>query len=158
MEDDGELLAERQAADPQRDRSRGVLIDQGPAEQFVGEMVVHVPSISAVPLYRLLPTGRTSDSLRREMKLIYKPFGIILGILGGLLGKQLFDFVWTKIDDEEPPEATTQEARWGKILAHRGAPGHDLQGHARGRRPPGRQGLVLPHRVRGRARSARTRE
>ena len=39
------------------------------------------------------------------MKLIYKPFGIILGILGGLLGKRLFDFVWTKIDDEEPPEA-----------------------------------------------------
>ena len=38
------------------------------------------------------------------MKLIYKPFGIILGIVGGLLGKRLFDFVWTKIDDEDPPE------------------------------------------------------
>ena len=50
------------------------------------------------------------------MKLIYKPFGIILGILGGLLGKRLFDFIWTKIDDEEPPEATTQEARWSKVL------------------------------------------
>ena len=50
------------------------------------------------------------------MKLIYKPFGIILGILGGLLGKRLFEFVWTKIDDEEPPEPTTQEADWGKIL------------------------------------------
>jgi hypothetical protein len=50
------------------------------------------------------------------MKLLYKPFGIIFGLLGGLLGKRLFDFVWTKIDDEEPPEATTQEAPWGKIL------------------------------------------
>ena len=80
------------------------------------------------------------------MKLIYKPFGIILGILGGLLGKRLFEFVWTKIDDEEPPEPTTQEADWGKILAHGGAPGHDLQVHARDRRSPGRQGLVLPHR------------
>ena len=48
VEDDRELLAEREAGDPERDRSRGVLIDQGPAEQFVGEMVVHVPSISAV--------------------------------------------------------------------------------------------------------------
>ena len=48
VEDDRELLAERKAGDPERDRSRGVLIDQGPAEQFVGEMVVHVPSISAV--------------------------------------------------------------------------------------------------------------
>jgi hypothetical protein len=51
------------------------------------------------------------------MKLIYKPFGIILGILGGLVGKRIFNFVWTKIDDEDPPKATTQEARWGKILA-----------------------------------------
>jgi Protein of unknown function (DUF4235) len=50
------------------------------------------------------------------MKLLYKPFGIIFGILGGLLGKRLFDFVWTKIDDEEPPEATTEEAKWGKIV------------------------------------------
>ena len=50
------------------------------------------------------------------MKLLYKPFGLILGILGGLLGKQLFDFVWTRIDDKEPPEATTQEAQWSKVL------------------------------------------
>jgi hypothetical protein len=50
------------------------------------------------------------------MKLLYKPFGIIFGILGGLLGKRLFDFVWTKIDDEEPPEATTEQAQWGKIV------------------------------------------
>ena len=51
------------------------------------------------------------------MKLIYKPFGIIFGILGGLLGKRFFDFIWTKIDDEEPPKATTQQARWGKVIA-----------------------------------------
>jgi len=40
------------------------------------------------------------DSLRL-VKLLYKPFGLILGIIGGLLGKQLFDYVWTKLDDEE---------------------------------------------------------
>jgi hypothetical protein len=51
------------------------------------------------------------------MKLIYKPLGIILGILGGLAGRRVFDFVWTKLDDEEPPEATTQEAKLGKVLA-----------------------------------------
>ena len=51
------------------------------------------------------------------MKLLYKPFGLIFGIIGGLLGKQLFDFVWTKLDDQEPPEATTQEATWPKVLA-----------------------------------------
>ncbi len=50
------------------------------------------------------------------MKLIYKPIGVILGILGGLIGKRIFDFVWTKIDDEEPPEATTQETEWTKVI------------------------------------------
>jgi hypothetical protein len=51
------------------------------------------------------------------MKLIYKPFGIILGILAGLIGRQLFNLVWGRIDEEEPPEATTEEAPWAKILA-----------------------------------------
>ena len=50
------------------------------------------------------------------MKLLYKPFGLILGIIGGLLGKQLFDYVWTKFDDQEPPEATTQQTTWPKVL------------------------------------------
>jgi hypothetical protein len=51
------------------------------------------------------------------MGLIYKPFGMLLGILGGLLGKRLFDFVWEKVDDEEPPEATTQQTSWARVLA-----------------------------------------
>ena len=50
------------------------------------------------------------------MGLIYKPFGIILGIIGGLVGRKLFDFAWTKIDDEEPPEATTQETSWARVI------------------------------------------
>jgi hypothetical protein len=51
------------------------------------------------------------------MKLIYKPFGLILGILAGLLGRKAFDFVWEKIDDEEPPEPTTELASWRRVLA-----------------------------------------
>jgi hypothetical protein len=50
------------------------------------------------------------------MGVIYKPFGIILGLLGGLAGKKLFDFVWTKIDDQEPPEATTRDVSWPRLL------------------------------------------
>ena len=50
------------------------------------------------------------------MGAIYKPFGIILGILAGLLGKRIFNFVWTKIDDEDPPKPTTEETSWGKLL------------------------------------------
>ena len=50
------------------------------------------------------------------MKLLYKPIGIIFGIIGGLIGKRLFDFVWTKIDDEEPPEPTTEATTWGRVI------------------------------------------
>ena len=50
------------------------------------------------------------------MGLIYKPFGIILGLLAGLAGKKLFNVAWTKIDDEDPPKATTEIAPWAKIL------------------------------------------
>jgi hypothetical protein len=50
------------------------------------------------------------------MTLIYKPFGIILGILAALAGKRAFNFAWTKIDDEDPPKATTEEAVWAKLL------------------------------------------
>jgi hypothetical protein len=50
------------------------------------------------------------------VKLIYKPFGLILGILAGLVGKKAFDFAWTKIDDSEPPKGTTEAAPWGKII------------------------------------------
>jgi len=50
------------------------------------------------------------------MGVIYKPFGIVLGILAGLLGKRIFNFIWEKIDDEDPPKATTEETTWAKLL------------------------------------------
>ena len=38
------------------------------------------------------------------------------GIVAGLVGKRLFNFAWTKIDDEDPPKGTTEYAPWVKIL------------------------------------------
>jgi uncharacterized protein DUF4235 len=51
------------------------------------------------------------------MGLIYKPFGIVLGILAALLGKRVFNFAWRKIDDEDPPKATTEQTTWPRLLA-----------------------------------------
>lgn len=50
------------------------------------------------------------------MKLLYKPFGIVLGLLAGFLSKKLFEKAWGLIDQEEPPNATTQQTTWPKVL------------------------------------------
>lgn len=51
------------------------------------------------------------------MTLIYKPIGIILGLLGGLVGKRVFAAVWSKIDEEDPPKPTTEDTTWPKLVA-----------------------------------------
>jgi hypothetical protein len=51
------------------------------------------------------------------MTIIYKPIGLILGILGGILGRQAFNQVWSKIDDEEPPEPTTRDTSIRRVVA-----------------------------------------
>jgi Protein of unknown function (DUF4235) len=51
------------------------------------------------------------------MKLIYKPIGIILGILGGIAGRQVFNQVWQRFDDEEPPKPTTRETTLPRLIS-----------------------------------------
>lgn len=50
------------------------------------------------------------------MKLLYKPFGVLAGILGGLVARRLFTALWGVVDEREPPEATTERASWPKVL------------------------------------------
>jgi xanthosine utilization system XapX-like protein len=49
-------------------------------------------------------------------KLIYKPFGLMVGIIAGLVSRKVFEAVWGIFDKEEPPSATTREADWPKVL------------------------------------------
>ncbi|MCW3003826.1 MAG: hypothetical protein JWQ20_3124 [Conexibacter sp.] len=51
------------------------------------------------------------------MKLLYKPFGLALGLMAALVSRKLFDAVWGILDKEEPPKPTTREADWSKVLA-----------------------------------------
>ena len=53
----------------------------------------------------------------QAMKLVYRPFGIIFGLLGGQLAKKVFNFIWSKIDDEEAPKPTTEGTPWVKVLS-----------------------------------------
>jgi hypothetical protein len=50
------------------------------------------------------------------MKLLYRPFGIALGMVAGMLAKSVFNWIWSRFDDEEAPEPTIEESSWPKVL------------------------------------------
>ncbi len=51
------------------------------------------------------------------MKLLYKPFAFVAGIIGKRLGKHAFNALWTEIDDSPaPPAPTAGEANLIKAI------------------------------------------
>lgn len=50
------------------------------------------------------------------MSLLYKPFAIVAGIIGGRLARRAFTAVWGAIDDEKPPKAMMEQASLPRIL------------------------------------------
>jgi hypothetical protein len=50
------------------------------------------------------------------MKLVYKPFGLVFGIIAGLISRKVFDAIWARIDEEQPPTPTTDEVPVAKVL------------------------------------------
>jgi hypothetical protein len=51
------------------------------------------------------------------MKLLFTPFSIVLGLIAGMIGKKIFEQVWSLIDDEDPPESEHRDTTWGKVVA-----------------------------------------
>jgi hypothetical protein len=50
------------------------------------------------------------------MRLLYRPFGIVVGLVAGFLASKVFDRIWSKLDKEEAPKATQDETTWAKVL------------------------------------------
>ncbi len=50
------------------------------------------------------------------MKLLYKPFAIIAGIIGAKLGQSVFKTLWSAIDKTDPPRPTTPDASLPKVV------------------------------------------
>jgi hypothetical protein len=68
---------------------------------------------------RLCPVGenrRQRGRLQAEMKILYKPFAIIAGVIAARLGRQAFKTVWAKIDSADPPDPTTADATLPKVV------------------------------------------
>ncbi|HKJ35013.1 MAG TPA: DUF4235 domain-containing protein [Solirubrobacterales bacterium] len=49
-------------------------------------------------------------------KLLYKPLGLILGALAGVIASKLFEKVWEAISDEDPADPDDRDAGWGEVL------------------------------------------
>ncbi|HEX8975803.1 MAG TPA: DUF4235 domain-containing protein [Solirubrobacteraceae bacterium] len=50
------------------------------------------------------------------MKLIYKPFALMAGLIASRLGRSAFQTLWTRIDDAPPPKPGTGEGSVAKVV------------------------------------------
>lgn len=51
------------------------------------------------------------------IRAVYKPFGLIVSVLGGVLASALFSRVWRAIaHEDDSPDATDRDRGWSEIL------------------------------------------
>lgn len=50
-------------------------------------------------------------------KIMYRPVGTLIGVLGGVLATTMFNKVWAKVaGGDEAPDATDKRATWSEVL------------------------------------------
>ena len=55
----------------------------------------------------------------KTAKILYRPWGLVASILGGMVASKVFHLVWTRVDPQstdDPPTALQSEYRLGKIV------------------------------------------
>ena len=50
------------------------------------------------------------------MNLLFRPVGLIAGLVAGLLAKKIFDASWQMIDGDQPPEADERDISIVKLV------------------------------------------
>jgi len=50
------------------------------------------------------------------MKILYKPFGIIASLVGARIANSIFKVLWSRIDEEAPPNPTTADVSFQKAV------------------------------------------
>lgn len=49
-------------------------------------------------------------------KILFAPLSIIGGLLAGIAATKLFELIWSRIDDEDPPGPDVRQTNWPKLL------------------------------------------
>jgi hypothetical protein len=50
-------------------------------------------------------------------RILFAPLSIAGGLLAGLAATRIFEFVWGRFDDQEPPDPEHREVSWAKLAA-----------------------------------------
>jgi hypothetical protein len=50
------------------------------------------------------------------MKILYKPFAIVIALIAARIGKNVFKGLWSAIDKEDPPVPTQRTASTPKVV------------------------------------------
>lgn len=48
-------------------------------------------------------------------KILFLPFSVISGLLGGFVARRAFESVWRLFDDEAVPDPRRSDVPWGKL-------------------------------------------
>jgi uncharacterized protein DUF4235 len=49
------------------------------------------------------------------MKVVFIPFSILGGLLAGFIGQKVFEAIWGKVDEKEPPQPDHREISLAKL-------------------------------------------
>jgi len=51
-------------------------------------------------------------------KVLYKPLGVLFGVVGGLVSGALFKWIWKRVaGEDDAPNATDEHRSWSAVLA-----------------------------------------
>lgn len=50
------------------------------------------------------------------MRFIFIPFSVAISLVAGSIGKRIFTYVWSRLDDEEAPQGRHRDVSWPKVL------------------------------------------
>jgi len=50
------------------------------------------------------------------VNVLFKPFGIVTGLLAGIVAKKAFEFIWGLVDDEQAPEPKHRDVPIAKLV------------------------------------------